>query len=405
MEIQNKKDREGGMVSEGMKKLLKEFNDVFREPEMLPPHRSHNHHINLVEGAQPVNIRPYRYGALQKDVIEKMTQELLQSGVIQNSSSSYSSPVVLVKKKDGSWRLCIDYRALNRQTLKDKFPIPLIEELLDELRGARVFSKIDLRSGYHQIRMSPKDIFKTAFRTHEGHYEFMVMPFGLTNAPATFQSLMNSIFRQHLRKFVLVFFDDILIYSKSRKEHLCHVRSVLALLRNHILYAKESKCSFEVDQVEYLGHFISGNGVSTDPRKIKVVAQWPTPKSIKQLRGFLGLSGYYRRFVRDFGKIAQPLTALLKAVGGFQWNEEADKAFRRLKEALVTAPVLALPDFSVEFVIETDASGVGIGAVLMQQGHPLAFISKALSPVHQALSAYDKEMMVVLFAIKKWHYF
>ena len=254
-----------------MQAVLREFADVFKEPTQLPPQRQHDHKINLVEGAKPVNIRPYRYGSLQKDIIEKMIQELLTSGVIQNSTSSFSSPIVLVKKKDGSWRMCIDYRALNKQTLKDKFPIPLIEELLDELSGAMVFSKIDLRSGYHQIRMWPNDVFKTAFRTHEGHYEFLVMPFGLTNASATFQSLMNSIFKQYLRHFVLVFFDDILIYSKSWEDHIVHVRVVLSLLRSHILFAKESKCCFGVDKVQYLGHFISGGGVSIDPRKLEVV--------------------------------------------------------------------------------------------------------------------------------------
>ena len=262
-----------GPVNVEIKKVLEEFRDVFQQPEALPPRRQHDHKINLVDGAQPVNIRPYRYGSLQKDIIEKMTEELLNSGVIQNSSSPFASPIVLVKKKDGSWRMCIDYRALNRQTVKDKFPIPLIEELLDELQGAVIFSKIDLRSGYHQIRMSPADVFKTAFKTHEGHYEFLVMPFGLTNAPATFQSLMNSLFKQHLRRFILVFFDDILVYSKSWEEHLSHLRIVLTILKNNTLYAKESKCSFGVNMVEYLGHFVFGSGVSTDPDKIAAVSQ------------------------------------------------------------------------------------------------------------------------------------
>ena len=235
-----------------------------------------------------------------------MTMELLNAGFIRNSSSLFSSLIVLVKKKNGSWRMCIDYRALNRQTLKDKFLIPLIEELLDELQGSNVYSKIDLRSGYHQIRMDPRDIFKTFFRPHEGHYDFLVMPFGLTNAPSTFQSLMNSIFKQHSRRFVLVFFNDILVYSKSWKEHLVHVKIVLNLLRTKTLYAKGSNCCFSVDQVEYLGHCISGRGVSTNTRKIEVVMHWPIPTSIKKLQGFLGLAGYYRRFVKDFGKIAQP---------------------------------------------------------------------------------------------------
>ncbi|GJV00541.1 putative nucleotidyltransferase, ribonuclease H, partial [Tanacetum coccineum] len=261
-----------------IKGLLEEFEDVFAIPNCLPPKRSLEHKTPLKEGVTYVNIRPYRYPPVQKDTIETMVQELLDSWVIR----------------------------------QNKFPIPVIEELIDELHGLKVFSKLDLRSGYHQIRMSEEDMYKTTFKTHDGQYEFLVMPFGLTNASSTFQALMNNVFRPFLRKFTLVFFDDILVYSPSIEAHLEHLKMVTGIMREHTLYAKLSKCVFGTTQVEYLGHIISEKGVATDSNKIKAMIDWPIPTNVKQLRGFLGLTSYYKKFVKGYAVIAQPLTNLLK---------------------------------------------------------------------------------------------
>ncbi|XP_019150587.1 PREDICTED: uncharacterized protein LOC109147385 [Ipomoea nil] len=252
--------------------ILEEFQDLFQEPTTLPPQRIHDHAIPLIPGAQPINIRPYRYSFDQKNVIETMVEEMLATGVITPSTSCFASPVLLVPKKDNTWRFCVDYRALNSITIKNKFPIPLIEDLFSELAGARYFSKLDLRSGYHQVRMKEGEEFKTAFRTHQGIYEFRVMPFGLTNARATFQAMMNHILKPLLRKSVLVFFDDILVYSSSLEDHWGHLREVLSLMRQNLLLAKLSKCSLVQTQVEYLGHIITQEGLQTDPSKLDVVA-------------------------------------------------------------------------------------------------------------------------------------
>nr|GEX20581.1 putative mitochondrial protein [Tanacetum cinerariifolium] len=388
-----------GSVSVEVEQILTQFDEVFDVPKDLPPQRSHDHQIPLMANTPPINVRPYRHPPNQKDAIESMVKELMDSGVIRASQSPFSSPIVMVKKKDGTWRMCIDYRQLNKRTVNDKFPIPVIEELIDELNGSVVFSKLNLRSGYHQIRMKEDDIWKKAFRTHEGHYEFLVMPFGLTNAPSTFQSLMNTVYKAFLRKFVLVFFDDILIYNKNLEENYDHLAQVLQVMKDNTLYAKRTKCYFAVQQVKYLGHIISAQGVSIDPSKIEGMQKWPIPLTLKQLRGFLGLTGYYRRFIKDYASISQPLVALTKK-DAFKWNPSAELAYYKLKEAMVKAPVLALPNFEQEFVVETDASGKGIRAVLCQNGHPIVYWSKTLSAKHQALSTYEKEFLAVVAAFR-----
>lgn len=328
-------------------------------------------------------------------------QDMLERGIIQNSSSPFASPVVLVGKKDGTWRLYVDYRELNHRTIKNKFPIPVRDELIDELARATVFSKLDLRAGYHQLKVLEQDVYKTAFKTPAGHFEFLIMPFGLTNAHASFQGWMYSVSKPLLRRCVLVFFDDILVYSKTKAEHWDHLAAVFERMRKHLMFAKESKCSFALNKVEYPGHYISAQGVENDPTKVVVVESWHIPASVKELRSFLGLVGYYRKFVKNYSIISKLLTDLLKK-GAFAWFETIQQAFITLKKALISAPVLVVPDFDKQLIVETNASKTGIGAVLMQDNHPLAYISRALGPRWQRLSVYEKELLAIVVAVQKW---
>lgn len=333
--------------------VLRRFDDVFQEPSGLLPIRQIELKIELKEDAKPACQKPCRYSHVLKDGIEKLVKEMLAQGLITESSSSFASPVLLVKKKDSTWRMCIDYRKLNEIIVKDKFPMPIIDVLLSELHGATLFSKLDLRQGYFQIRLKEEDRVKSAFITHHGSYEFKIMPFGLTNAPSTFQKMMDTIFSELLRKHVLVFFDDILIYGPDMETHCAHLQHVLIVLRKHQLYAKKSKCGFGLDHIEYLGYIISADGAATDASKVKAMVEWPQPANLKALRAFLDLTGYYMRFVAGYGIIARPLTELTKK-GKFKWSEQAQTTFEQLKSKLSEAPVLALPYFQEPFIIETD---------------------------------------------------
>jgi hypothetical protein len=302
----------------------------------MPQDRDVEFVIQLQPGTAPISKRPYRMPPKELAELKNQLQELLDKDYIRPSSSPWGCPALFVKKKDGSLRLCVDYRPLNAVTIKNKYPLPRIDVLFD-LGGAKVFSKIDLHSGYHQIKIRPCDISKTAFCTRYGLYEFLVMSFGLTNAPAYFMYLMNSMFTTELDKFVVVFIDDILIYSKNEKEHAKHLRIVLQRLRDHKLYAKFPKCEFWLKCVKFSGHTISPDGISVDPSKVQEVMDWKPPKSVHQIRSFLVLAGYY---IPDFSRIAKPMTELLKKGVKFVWSEACEKAFHNLRQHLTSAPLL-----------------------------------------------------------------
>jgi hypothetical protein len=313
----------------------------------------------------------------------------------------FSSHVLLIRKADAAWHFCIDYRELNQQTVKDKFSIPVVDELLDELHGVSFFTKVDLHSGYHQVRMHPDDIAKTVFRTHHDHFEFLVMPFSLTNVSSTFQALMNDVLRPFLRKFVLVFFDDILVFSRSWSEHLQHVKQVFQALRDHKLALKRAKYSFDIESVAYLGHIISAAGVAMDLSKVEAVAAWPPPRSLGALQGFLGLTGYYRKFIAGYGVVAAPLTALPKREA-FKWMNDAEEAFQLLRQALMTALLLQMPDFDKRFIIDCDTSGTGFGVVLHQGDGAIADFSRSVAPHHQKLLAYERVLIGLVKVVRHW---
>ena len=385
---------------------LQQYSDLFLEDLMqMPPEREIDHVIELVPGATPTAKSPYKMSVPEAIELKEQLRQLLDQGFIRPSVSPWGAPVLFQKKKDGTLRLCIDYRGLNQLTVKNKYPIPRIDELLDRLHGSTVFSKIDLKSGYYQIRIKEEDIPKTAFNSRYGHYEFTVMSFGLTNAPATFNRLMQDIFKHQLDKHVLVFFDDILIYSRNDKDHEAHVKEVLSILREHKLFAKRSKCTFFAKRIEYLGFIVSQEGISVDPAKVQDIVDWPQPKNVREVRGFLGITGWYRIFIKDYAKIAGPITKLLKKNAKIIWESDQEISFQELKAILTSAPVLKLPDFNSPFDVITDASGIAIGGVLQQEGRPIAFTSRKLKDYEKNYATHDLELLAVIHALKLWRHY
>ncbi|GKA73039.1 putative reverse transcriptase domain-containing protein [Tanacetum coccineum] len=373
--------------------IVQDFPEVFPEDlPGLPPTRQVEFQIDLVPGAAPVARAPYRLAPSEMKELSEQLKELSDKGFIRPSSSPWGAPVLFVKKKDGSFRMCIDYRELNKLTVKNRYPLPRIDDLFDQLQGSSVYSKIDLRSGYHQLRVREEDIPKTAFRTRYGHYEFQVMPFGLTNAPAVFMDLMNRVCKPYLDKFVIVFIDDILIYSKNKKEHEEHLKQILELLKKEELYAKFSKCEFWIPKVQFLGHVIDSEGIHVDPAKIESIKDWTSPKSPTEIRQFLGLAGYYRRFIEGFSKIAKPMTKLTQKKVKFEWGDKQEAAFQLLKQKLCSAPILALPEGSEDFIAYCDASKKGLGAVLMQREKVISYASRQLKIHEKNYTTHDLEL-------------
>ncbi|XP_029151508.1 uncharacterized protein [Arachis hypogaea] len=357
--------------------VVREFLDVFlAELPGIPPDREVEFSIDLAPGVYPVSIPPYRMALAELRELKIQLQELLDKGFIRPSTSPWGAPVLFVKKKDGSIRLCVDYRQFNKVTIRNKYPLPRIDDLFDQLQGASCFSKIDLRSRYYQLKIKGEDIPKTAFQTRYGHYEFLMMPFGLTNAPAAFMDLMNRVFKPFLDHFVIVFIDDILVYSKSEEEHEHHLRVVLQTLRNHKLYVKFSKCEFWLDQVAFLGHVVSKDGIKVDPKKVEAIQQWPRPTLVKEICSFLGLAAYYRRFAKDFSKISAPLTKLT------QKND--------LEE--------------IQYIVMHLRLDLDVFLCNMVESSPMHLDN--LRSMSRITPTHDLEMAEVIFALKIWrHYF
>ncbi|KAG5848674.1 hypothetical protein ANANG_G00101330 [Anguilla anguilla] len=374
----------------------------------LPPHHPYDCSIDLLPGTSPPRL--YSLSPPEVEAMNKYISESLAAGIICPSSSPAGAGFFFVGKKDGSLRPCIDYRDLNEITIKNRYPLPLMSSAFELLQGATVFTKLDLRSAYLLVRIREGDEWKTAFNTPTGHYEYLVMPFGLTNAPAMFQALVNDILRDMVNRFVFVYIDDILIFSKSVQEHVQHVRRVLQRLLENQLYVKAEKCAFHQESVSFLGFIIFAGGIQMDGGKVRVVSEWPIPKTRKDLQMFLGFANFYGRFVRDYSKVAAPLTALTSTATKFHWTDIANQAFNELKRRFTIAPILTPADPTRQFIVEVDAFDVGVGAVLSQRSglnnklHPCAFFSHRLTPSEQNCSIGDRELLAVKLALEEWRH-
>jgi hypothetical protein len=399
--IEKKGVQVGLQASPKIRSLLEEYKDVLSKklPEGIPPNRAVDHAIDLVPGSLPIAKAPYRMSQSERKLLMDTIIELKAQGFIRESKSPYGSPVIFVTKPDGTWRLCVDYRALNKQTIKNKYALPRMDDLFDSIAGSKFYSKIDLRQGYYQIRIKEGDEYKTAMRTRYGSYEFLVMPFGLCNAPATFMTLMNSIFGKMIDEGVVVYLDDILVYSKTMEEHEQTLERVLSKLRSEGLYAKPTKCLFVMEEVEFLGHTLTQDGIKPSKDKCEAIKNWETPKSVTGVRSFIGFVAFYRRYIKSFGKIVCPLYDLTKKSCTFYWNKECEEAFQELKTIMINPPVLKLPEPGKAYEIWTDASEFAIGGVLHQDERPCAFESVKLTnkwPIH------DREMYAIVHCCKQW---
>jgi transposase InsO family protein len=389
--------------------LLDKFKSSFDEPTGVHVRSGVYHHIPLKDGANVPQHRTRRMSPAELEEVQKQLKWYLERGWIRPSDSAYGAPVVFAKKPDGTLRFCVDYRALNAITKKSNANLPRIDETLDQLKGAQYFTSVDLFSGYHQVPLAPDDIHKTAFSTRYGNYEFTVMPFGLTSAPHTFQALMNNILRPFIDKFVLVYLDDVMIYSRTEQEHLQHVEQVLQALADAQLHIKASKCKFAKESTVFLGYLVNRSGIHLDPKKVAAIHDWTLPSNITEVRAFLGFTGFYRRFIRNYSTIAAPLTSLTSATKPFPPKLPADAvdAFRQLQTAISTAPVLTLPETGPDstFTLYTDASLVGIGGVLEQDDRPVCFESRKLSPAERNYPVHELELLAVVHCLRTFRHY